>query len=68
MREITYMEAINEALTQEMERDLSVFVYGIGVDCLYASQSLNGAGCSQGVADHTFGSANGYLIGPFTEQ
>ena len=32
MRQITYQEAINEALVQEMERDPSVFVYGIGVD------------------------------------
>ena len=31
MREISYCEAINEALVQEMERDPNVFVYGIGV-------------------------------------
>ncbi len=31
MRSITYRQAINEALTQEMSRDSSVFVYGIGV-------------------------------------
>lgn len=31
MREITYAEALNEAMTQEMERDPKVFVYGIGV-------------------------------------
>lgn len=31
MRSITYCEAINEALCQEMERDESVFTYGIGV-------------------------------------
>jgi acetoin:2,6-dichlorophenolindophenol oxidoreductase subunit beta len=31
MRAITYRQAINEALTQEMARDPSVFVYGIGV-------------------------------------
>lgn len=31
MRMITYCEAINEAIFQEMERDPSVFVYGIGV-------------------------------------
>lgn len=31
MREITYCQALNEATTQEMERDPSVFVYGIGV-------------------------------------
>jgi len=30
-REITYREALLEALAQEMERDPSVFVYGIGV-------------------------------------
>ena len=31
MRKISYCEAINEALVQEMERDKNVFVYGIGV-------------------------------------
>ena len=31
MRSITYRQAINEALAQEMARDASVFVYGIGV-------------------------------------
>jgi pyruvate dehydrogenase E1 component beta subunit len=31
MRKITYCEALNEALCQEMTRDPSVFVYGIGV-------------------------------------
>ncbi|MGA8849121.1 MAG: alpha-ketoacid dehydrogenase subunit beta [Dehalococcoidia bacterium] len=31
MRKITYCEALNEAMTQEMERDPDVFVYGIGV-------------------------------------
>ena len=31
MRKITYCEAINEAIIQEMERDPSVFVYGLGV-------------------------------------
>ncbi len=31
MRKISYCEALNEAMTQEMERDASVFVYGIGV-------------------------------------
>ena len=31
MRNITYREAINEALAQEMERDARVFVYGIDV-------------------------------------
>jgi pyruvate dehydrogenase E1 component beta subunit len=30
-RKISYCQAINEALHQEMERDPSVFVYGIGV-------------------------------------
>jgi len=30
-RQITYCDAINEAITQEMERDKNVFVYGIGV-------------------------------------
>ncbi len=31
MRMITYCDAINEAMIQEMERDPAVFVYGIGV-------------------------------------
>ena len=31
MRKITYCEALNEAMVQEMERDSSIFVYGIGV-------------------------------------
>jgi len=31
MRKITYCEALNEAMTQEMKRDPDVFVYGIGV-------------------------------------
>jgi len=31
MRVITYCEALNEAMLQEMERDPNVFVYGIGV-------------------------------------
>lgn len=31
MRKITYVDALREATTQEMERDDSIFVYGIGV-------------------------------------
>ncbi|KAF0135247.1 MAG: Pyruvate/2-oxoglutarate dehydrogenase [Candidatus Saganbacteria bacterium] len=31
MRNITYCEALNEAMLQEMERDSNIFVYGIGV-------------------------------------
>lgn len=31
MRVITYCEALNEAMIQEMERDENIFVYGIGV-------------------------------------
>lgn len=31
MRKITYREALNEAMSQEMERDPSVFVYGLDV-------------------------------------
>lgn len=31
MREISYCEALREAMFQEMERDKNVFVYGIGV-------------------------------------
>lgn len=31
MRKISYCEALNEAITQEMERDENVFVYGIDV-------------------------------------
>ena len=31
MRKISYCQALNEAVVQEMERDSSIFVYGIGV-------------------------------------
>jgi pyruvate dehydrogenase E1 component beta subunit len=31
MRLITYCDALNEAIIQEMERDSSIFIYGIGV-------------------------------------
>jgi pyruvate/2-oxoglutarate/acetoin dehydrogenase E1 component len=31
MRQISFCDALNEAMSQEMERDPSVFVYGIGV-------------------------------------
>lgn len=31
MRKISYCEALREAMSQEMERDPSIFVYGIGV-------------------------------------
>lgn len=31
MRQISFCEALNEAMRQEMERDPSIFVYGIGV-------------------------------------
>ncbi len=31
VRKISYCQALNEAMSQEMERDSSVFVYGIGV-------------------------------------
>jgi pyruvate/2-oxoglutarate/acetoin dehydrogenase E1 component len=31
MRMLSYCDALNEALTQEMERDPSVFIYGLGV-------------------------------------
>lgn len=31
MRKISYRQALNEAMTQEMERDPSVFAYGIGI-------------------------------------
>ncbi len=31
MRQITYCDAINEAMLQEMERDPQIFVYGLGV-------------------------------------
>ena len=31
MRRISYREALNEAMVQEMERDAAIFVYGIGV-------------------------------------
>ncbi|MHC4508758.1 MAG: alpha-ketoacid dehydrogenase subunit beta [Planctomycetota bacterium] len=31
MRKISYCQAVNEAMSQEMDRDPSIFVYGIGV-------------------------------------
>ena len=40
MRMITYCKALNEALFQEMERDPSIFIYGIGVPdhkCVFGS-------------------------------
>ena len=30
-RQITYCDALNEAITQEMERDPNIFIYGVGV-------------------------------------
>ena len=40
MRKISYVQALNEAMAEEMERDPGVFVYGIGVPdhkCIFGS-------------------------------
>jgi hypothetical protein len=38
MREITYLEAVREAMTQEMERDETVFLIGSPRSCLWTSR------------------------------
>ena len=43
MREITYVEAINEALTEEMERDEKVFVIGEDISVGYGGGGVFGA-------------------------
>lgn len=43
MREITYVEAINEALIEEMERDDSVFIFGEDITVGYGGGGMFGA-------------------------
>jgi pyruvate dehydrogenase E1 component beta subunit len=43
MREITYVEAINEALIEEMERDERVFVFGEDISVGYGGGGMFGA-------------------------
>lgn len=46
MRQISFSDALNEAMHQEMERDPSVFVYGIGVP-----DHMNIFGSTEGLED-----------------
>jgi pyruvate dehydrogenase E1 component beta subunit len=43
MREITYVEAINEAIIEEMERDESVFIFGEDIAIGYGGGGMFGA-------------------------
>jgi pyruvate/2-oxoglutarate/acetoin dehydrogenase E1 component len=43
MREITYVEAINEAITEEMERDEGVFIFGEDITVGYGGGGMFGA-------------------------
>jgi acetoin:2,6-dichlorophenolindophenol oxidoreductase subunit beta len=52
MREITYVEAVNEALREEMQRDENVFVIGEDVSIGYGGGGIFGA--TRGLRD-TFG-------------
>ena len=49
MREITYVEAINEALIEEMERDERVFIFGEDITVGYGGGGMFGA--TRGIAD-----------------
>jgi pyruvate/2-oxoglutarate/acetoin dehydrogenase E1 component len=49
MREITYVEAINEALLEEMERDERVFIFGEDITIGYGGGGMFGA--TRGLAD-----------------
>ena len=49
MREITYVEAINEALTEEMERDERVFIFGEDISIGYGGGGIFGA--TRGLAE-----------------
>jgi pyruvate/2-oxoglutarate/acetoin dehydrogenase E1 component len=49
MREITYVEAINEALIEEMERDERVFIFGEDITVGYGGGGMFGA--TKGIAD-----------------
>lgn len=43
MRELTYLDAINEALTEEMTRDERVFIMGEDVATGYADGGIGGS-------------------------
>ena len=43
MREITYIEAINEAIIEEMERDEKVFIMGEDIAVGYGGGGVFGA-------------------------
>ncbi len=49
MREITYVEAVNEALIEEMERDERVFIFGEDITVGYGGGGMFGA--TRGIAD-----------------
>lgn len=49
MREITYVEAINEALIEEMDRDDRVFIFGEDISVGYGGGGMFGA--TRGMAD-----------------
>ncbi len=49
MREITYVEAINEAITEEMERDEGVFIFGEDITVGYGGGGMFGA--TRGLAE-----------------
>jgi len=49
MREITYVEAINQALIEEMERDESVFIFGEDISIGYGGGGIFGA--TRGLAE-----------------
>ncbi len=49
MREITYVEAINEALKEEMERDEKVFIFGEDISIGYGGGGIFGA--TRGLAE-----------------
>jgi pyruvate/2-oxoglutarate/acetoin dehydrogenase E1 component len=49
MREITYVEAINEALIEEMQRDETVFIFGEDISVGYGGGGIFGA--TRGLAE-----------------
>jgi pyruvate dehydrogenase E1 component beta subunit len=49
MREITYVEAVNEAIIEEMERDDSVFIFGEDIAIGYGGGGMFGA--TKGLVD-----------------
>jgi len=49
MREMTYVEAVNEALIEEMERDERVFIFGEDITIGYGGGGMFGA--TRGLAD-----------------